>query len=158
VVGAPGADDEAGEAWVFTGTVLRESGAPTQDDAEASFYGADWLEYAGTAMLGGKDLDHDGQQDLLIGSPSAAWTGEQGAGGVGIWYGPISGRHNTKNADAVIVGEGQSGGAPTLMGWSLAVTSTGDLIVGAPGIGAEMGDGGAVTFGDGATYAFHLGW
>ena len=154
MIGAPGAEDEAGAAWLFTGAVLRESGAPTEDDAEAYFYGANRLEWAGTAMLGGADLDHDGGQDLLVGSPNAAWVGGDGAGGVGIWYGPISGRHNTKNADAVIVGEGQETGAPTLLGASLAVTSLGDLVIGAPGIGAD----GETDYGDGAVYAFHLGW
>ena len=158
MIGAPGAEDEAGAAWLFTGAMLVENLAPTEDDAEASFYGADRREWAGTAMLGGIDLDHDGGEDLLIGSPNATWTGPLGSGGLGIWYGPISGRHNTKNADAVIVGEGQETSAPTLLGASLAVTSPGDLIVGAPGIGATWAGDEAATYGDGAVYAFHLGW
>ncbi len=159
LIGAPKVEDEAGAAWLFTGEVLRERAAPELDDREAYFYGADSEELAGQFMLGRVDLDQDGNQDLLIGSPKASWGGGENAGGVGIWYGPLSGRHNTENADAVVLGEDQGLGAPSLFGWSMVATQTNDLIIGAPGVGAEVADeGGDVRFGDGVTYVFHLGW
>lgn len=161
MVGAPKVEDEAGAAWLFTGEVLRENAAPELDDREAYFYGADDQEGAGQFMLGRVDLDQDGNQDLLIGSPMAEW-GSSGAtlGGVGIWYGPLSGRHNSQNADAVILGEEMEyGAAPSLFGWSMVVTQTNDLIVGAPGVGAvEEPEGDERSFGYGVTYVFHLGW
>ena len=159
LVGAPRVEDEAGAAWLFTGEVLRESAAPELDDREAYFYGAEKGELAGRSMLGGVDLDQDGHQDLLIGSPSAEWYGDEVHGGVGIWYGPLSGRHNTENADALLLGEAQGEDVSSLFGWSMVVTRTNDLIVGAPGVGADgTGDPGEINYGDGVTYVFHLGW
>ncbi len=160
MLGAPDNDDQRGAAWVFTGAQLLETSALELDDAQSYLYGADTWEWAGTSALGGHDIDGDGAQDLLVGSPGAEWGGGSYAdpvGGVGVWYGPVSGRHNAQNADVLFLGDEELDGA--LFGWSLDLSDAGDLFIGAPGVGAEReGEGGDVLFGDGATYAFHLGW
>ena len=159
MVAAPFAASQAGEAWLFTGAVLAEGGAPGLGEAAASFYGSERWEVAGQFMLGGADVDFDGQPDLLLGSPKANWGAESSLGAVGLWYGPISGRHGTENADTRVMGEPPDEDGFPLFGWSIAFSGAGDLFVGSPGVGAdEASTDGTFAFGDGATVAFHLGW
>jgi hypothetical protein len=85
------------------------------------------------------DFNHDGEPDLLVGAPQA--DGPKGArvdaGEAYVFFGPLNGRRQAKDADVVIYGAlpGDSLGFAVLAG-DLNGDKTDDVIVGAPGVTA----------------------
>jgi hypothetical protein len=75
-------------------------GSIALSDVSNFIVGADDGDIAGIAVSGAGDLNGDGLDDLLVGA-----TGDLGgAGAVGVFYGPIYGRVDMADADALLMG------------------------------------------------------
>lgn len=118
-----GYDDLAVSTGTSPGTVYIMAGplagAITVTDAVASFegLGAYLLDQTGWA-IDRADLNHDGADDLAIGSPHIDIT-TAGPGALDVFYGPLSGAHSLSDADVAVAGV-----APDALGG--AVVSVGD--------------------------------
>lgn len=124
VITAPGRDmsrDDSGTAWVFSGKELARPGQSYDDPADASMaeISGDYhtSQRAGQAVAAPGDVDQDGVDDLLVGAP-----GLPDYGGAFLVYGPVEGRYEDKDLDAVI-------GGRKLMGseYGAALAAPGDL-------------------------------
>ncbi len=83
-------------------------------DAQAIFQGAVAGDYAGEAVAGAGDVNGDGYDDVLVGSPRAD-TGGTNAGDAYLLLGPLSGSSTLDAADAVISGLASSDLAGTAL-------------------------------------------
>lgn len=124
VITAPGRDtsrDDSGTAWVFSGKELARPGQSYDDPADAAMaeISGDYhtSQRAGQAVAAPGDVDQDGVDDLLVGAP-----GLPDYGGAFLVYGPVEGRYEDKDLDAVI-------GGRKLMGsdYGAALAAPGDL-------------------------------
>lgn len=149
VVGAPGAEagtaPDAGMAYLFYGPV---SGSPDLATADAVFTGGAVSDDAGWAV-GGGDLNGDGWSDVVL-SGQDRDDGGVNAGAVYVFYGPLSGTYPTSAADAVVVGENDSGqlGFRLDAAVDLDLDGIDDLVVSAP----DQEGSGALA---GCTYVFY---
>ncbi len=143
VVGAPGGSgegDAAGLCWLALGPV---SGARAQADADALLYGPGPEGDAGAALSFGGDVDGDGYDDLLVGSPGYGVDG--GSAGV-AWL--ISAPAAWGSASLIGANASVSGADGELLGRGLALEGdydgdgNDDLVIGVPGPedGTEAGE------------------
>jgi len=105
LIGAPGGDgvfSAQGAAYVVTGPLPATVPLST---ATASISGAAEDESLGWAVAGAGDLDGDGFDDIVVGSPGAASLGVD-TGAVSVFYGPISGPVGVSAASVVVAGAG----------------------------------------------------
>ena len=73
LIGAYGNDDadyDAGKAYLVLGHAAPWATDVGLAGADASFLGEDWYDYAGYEVAGAGDVDGDGLDDFLIGSPN----------------------------------------------------------------------------------------
>ena len=121
-----------GAAWLVTGP-LPESGE-LADVAAASFYGYNEDYRAGSTVAGGTDVDSDGYDDLLVGSPEAdAWISLNGV--VYLFLGPTTGTYNMDvDADARLLADTSSGARAGNVATPGDVDGDGahDILVGGP--------------------------
>ncbi len=112
LIGSPYDDSGAlrgGAAYlVYGGDAL--SGDIGLEAAPARFLGEASYDFAGYSVAAAGDINQDGLQDLLIGSPYHDHVGEDGSSfsGAGATYliygGPLSGDRPLSTADAIVVG------------------------------------------------------
>lgn len=136
-IGADGVEGEAGRVSVLDGSLRGER---LLSDAAVSISGREYGGYLGISVSA-NDLDGDGVADLLIGA--LADTGDASASGAAyVFYGPLTGALDTRDADGSFAGEesyGQAGKSVSCSG-DLDGDGLADLAIGAP----EGGDGGFV--------------
>ncbi len=132
VIGDSRGDTEygGGEVFVFFGPTSGE----VRDSAANSVLGSRKKELAGTSLSSCRDVDGDGQQDLLVGGINGAW----------LVLGPVSGRIDLHDADVIYSpdsGNDQLGKAVTLAP-DLDADGYDDILLGAQGAtGAVSGAG-----------------
>jgi len=90
--------------------------------ADASFRGESADDLAGFSLSRAGDVDADGFDDILIGSPGDDSNGEN-AGKVYLFHGPINGPNALTSADASFFGEGAGNG----VAWEGTVAAAGDV-------------------------------
>ena len=140
IIGAPGADDGAGQALLVLGSADAAwtwSTGRSLDEAAASLDGEAAGDGAGSAVAGAGDVDGDGIDDLIIGAPGNDER-DEGAGQAYLVLGRASGwtaGMGLAHADASFWGDAGGDAA----GWSVASAGDtdgdglDDLFVGAPG-------------------------
>jgi hypothetical protein len=133
LVGSPGQDrgaSNAGLAYLLYGPVTGEIELYA---ADALLQGAAAGDSAGSAVAGGRDLDGDGLDDLLVGAEGHD-AGGTDRGAATLWLGPVSGTLSLSAADAVITGAGDADAAGASLALIDDVDGDGlaDLLVGAP--------------------------
>ena len=127
-------------------------------DAEAIFQGAAAGDYAGAAVAGAGDVNGDGYDDVLVGSPRADTAGSN-AGDAYLMFGPISGTMTLDTADAVLSGIAAS----DLAGQSLAGLGDwnsdgyGEIVIGAYGDDTSGSGNGAAYILQGPVSSMSLG-
>jgi hypothetical protein len=140
--------DSTGAVWLVMGTGSWPGGEARLFDADHQFLGAATGDHAGFALSGGRDFDHDGYDDFVVGAPYNSTAGTS-AGTTYLWtggapWGYTSGSYSLATAPVSFQGESSSDRS----GWSVLLTgdATGDgrddLAVGAPyysGSGANRG-------------------
>ncbi|MCK6526816.1 hypothetical protein L6R50_04420 [Myxococcota bacterium] len=146
LVGMPGSDAAAADAGAVYGLF-----GPIDSDRDLA--GADMRllgdpaqpgSAAGTSVAFAGDIDGDGWDDVVVGSPEYTVDGAP-AGAAYVVLGPLSGESSLADADAVLVGSALH---EDYAGW--VVEGAGDmngdghpdLVVGAPGLGQGHGTGG----------------
>jgi predicted nucleic acid-binding Zn-ribbon protein len=108
--GAPGNDNmgnDAGRAYLFFGKADGWTMDMKDGNADAAFYGYVTNDNAGTSVAGAGDVNKDGYDDIIIGSPFNDDNGAE-AGAAYINFGKISGwamDTNLKSSDARLLGE-----------------------------------------------------
>jgi len=135
LVGAHGSDlggENSGAAYLFDGA---PTGIIDLSTANTVFIGEEAGDYAGITVRTAGDLDCDGFDDIVIGSPYNDAGGED-AGAAYVFFGPIAaGEIDLANADAKFIGED----AGDKVGLKVVVTAgdvdgdgCADLVFGAP--------------------------
>ena len=123
IVGAPyvdGVDTDTGAAYLLLGSSLSYGGATASiSTADATLEGQAWDELAGWSVAGAGDVDADGYDDVLVGSPGESTVGSE-AGAAYLMYGPVTSAALIA-ADLLLEAEG----APSCVGSSVA--SAGDM-------------------------------
>ncbi|MDP2305622.1 MAG: MopE-related protein [Pseudomonadota bacterium] len=132
IVGSFGvlSDGFLGAAWILAGPV---TGEHTVDEAIV-IRGDQRASYAGNSVAGLGDVNGDGAADLLVGAYGSD-LGDDGAGAVGVFHGPVLGDAVLSDADRLVGGEttddwfsrGTIGGQGDVDGDGLD-----DFLVGAP--------------------------
>jgi len=99
-------------------------------------------EQAGDGLVtarAARDIDGDGYGDLLVGSAAAAGD-TSGSGEAYLLYGPLAGTVSVEDADVRVPGEAAGDGlVPLMAGVDADGDRAPDVIVGAPGCGADVG-------------------
>ncbi len=134
-VGAPEADGD-GAAVLFLGPIEGALSEP-----EITVVGERSDDGAGRQLGIDGDLNGDGLIDLMVAAAGAA----DGAGEVGVFYGPVSGSMDLGDADVSVKGADDGDGAGTAADWAPDVNGDGhdDLLIGAPGVDSGATDAGA---------------
>ena len=140
-----GSTSNRGAVYLFSGADLtgQSVGAVLHaEDGAGYVYGVEDDDELGFAIAGGADLNGDGEVDIVVGAPGV--DAEQGA--AFVWFGPVSGRFQTDEADITLTGSqaGDRFGAALGVGGDLNGYGWADLVVGAPE--AAGGDGEALLF------------
>jgi hypothetical protein len=143
-------DGSGGGAEVLCSNVMSSSYAgsvavhdPYGSSAMTTFTGEAAGNWAGYDLDGGKDVDGDGLDDVLIGSP---FNGSSSAGAVYIMYGGVTGTISLGSADVKITGEAayDAFGALLMMVDDADGDGLDDVLVAGPGNDAGGFDAGAV--------------
>ena len=134
-----------GMACLFLGPV---SGTHTMSAADAILLAEQEFDAAGYAVAGAGDVDADGFDDLLVGTPD---TDDQGpnTGRAYLVRGPVTGTHSLASADAIFVGEAQWGQLGASLSGVGDTDGDGhdDILIGAPSFeGADLRTGRAYLF------------
>lgn len=103
VIGAPGASDYAGLAYVVLGGKLPSS-LELAGDADARLTGEKAQDHAGHAVAMGGDADGDGYDDILVGAHYAGDSMPE-SGRVYLLHGPVTGDVSLAQADTTYEGE-----------------------------------------------------
>jgi hypothetical protein len=120
LIGAPFADDGAhwsGVAYLILGPVTGTHDLDLR--ADATFVGEADSDHVGTSVSGAGDVDSDGHDDILVGSPYGA---PEGAGYLVL--GPVTGTVDLSVADAKLVGEDAGDGDSNV---GIDVSGVGDV-------------------------------
>ncbi len=130
-------------AWVFEAPL---SGQSSLADAVGSFGGEGWA-YTVDKVFGAGDLDGDLLADFAGWSSTSSAHGEQDAGVLHFYSGPLAGRFDDGSPDAVRFGEsgGDEAGGTCAGGHDLDGDGLDDLVVGASGSG-RGGPGSGVVY------------
>ncbi len=134
-------DDEAGKragaAYLVYGPT---SGTVNLADADAKLLGENVHDWAGAHLSGAGDVNQDGFDDLLVGSPfhdaQESWTGA-----TYLVHGPVEGTLSLANADATFHGDyGDGASRPAGVG-DVDGDGFDDVLIGAPGSSLSDVDG-----------------
>lgn len=108
-------------------------GSCTLDGATATIEGVDIGDLAGTALAAVGDVNGDGFDDIMLGSPGSAYSGVR-SGAAYIVAGPIGGAVDLSVATAFLYGEfgGDAAGTTVVGGADLDSDGLSDVMVGAP--------------------------
>ena len=139
LIGAYGNDDggsSAGKAYLFFGTSLGSSSLVDLSQADYSFVGEDYGEYAGYSVSDVSDIDGDGLDEIVIASPENDDGGPQAGKVYLIFSSSLSGTTtiDLSTADYAFVGETTYDYA----GYSVSLArdvdgdGLGDILIGAP--------------------------
>jgi hypothetical protein len=127
-VGAPGYSSSTGKAYVVMGASVRgiDLGA---SDLELS--GESTGSLAGWSVAPAGDVDADGYQDMLVGSP--AYSSWGGRAYLVLGNSSLSGSRNLSTADAIFVGGTGNEAGASITGADINGDGYSDVMVGAPG-------------------------
>lgn len=156
-MGAPNnGSSDAGAVFLFRGTsqrlmpwkALTQAHVPGQDEAANDHFGA---------ALAAGDYDHDGYDDLLIGTPDEDWGSTVDVGAAYLFRGSVGGL--TFDSTFTQADGGGTNDAGDRFGASVAIgkltnTSVSELVIGAPGDKNAGLFGGTVA--SGAVYVLHV--
>ncbi|NOY24743.1 MAG: hypothetical protein GXP62_02625, partial [Oligoflexia bacterium] len=145
LVGASGVDDagaESGAAYIVYGPV---SGRYSLASADAKLLGQSASDKAGSAVAGGRDLDGDGTDDVVVGAPGSDLGGSS-SGTSYVIYGPVSGVWDLTYSDARLIGDSGGDGSGAAVALSADTNADGfpDLWVGGTGDDDGGSEAGAV--------------
>ncbi|MDP2314838.1 MAG: MopE-related protein [Pseudomonadota bacterium] len=139
LVGAPGADREAGRVYLVAGP----PGVDPLPGALAVLRGDTAGAALGAGVAGAGDVDGDGRCDLLSGAPGDS-RGGAGAGAAWLLYGPARGNSLLGGAGTVLLGAASDGAGGALAGvGDVDGDGYGDLLVGVAGADGAAWDAGA---------------
>ena len=125
-VAAPTTDASTGVLWLLSGPL---SGTTLVSTDGIQLTGDSAGDLAGTAVVGGGDLDADGYGDLVVGAPGA----DSGSGVVYVVMGPITGPVDLRAADVTLSGSGgAAAGSAVAAAGDLNGDGVADLAVGGP--------------------------
>ncbi len=121
----------------FSGTVDLDKGYDARWHAEAYDSGAGWF------IDGGLDATDDGQPDLLLGATDVTGLAERG-GAAYLVDGTLSGEHSLADAEGILYGSVANAFAGTAVAMIEDASGDGlaELLVGAPALDEDDGDGG----------------
>lgn len=129
-----------GAVYVFRGPI---SSGHTMDEADATLSGSEEGELTGYATSIGPDIDGDGYDDLLIGSPGSS--AAERAGVAQLVLGPLGSSPDLTLADGLLVGAGDDhAGTAALLSADCDGDDNPDLLVGGEGSSDGVLEGGAV--------------
>jgi hypothetical protein len=142
LIGAYGIGSTAGAAYLVSGPVL---GTVPLSSATAKIVGQSPGDNSGRVLAGAGDVNGDGFDDLLIGSPGQD-NGGQDAGAAYLLYGPVTGTINLPGTITAFLGEGESAHAGRAVSSAGDVNDDGyaDLLIGALGENRGRGSTAAV--------------
>ena len=143
LVGAFGNDlggGNAGAAYLLLGPVTADLSLSA---SHARLLGEDTLDTAGSSVASAGDVDGDGLDDLLVGSP-ASDLGGSGSGVAYLVFGPVTGDLDLAGADARLIGDASDeAGRSVASAGDVDGDGLDDLLVGAPGCDVAGADAGA---------------
>jgi len=142
IVGAPFADSNRGNAFIFYGSSILPS-QMVASDAGITIVGDSTGDQFGFSVNGGGDLDGNGIGDLVIGADKAGNAGEGGSAYVffGEFLPILVGNGTASDSDVEFSGIV----ATDQLGWSVAITgdlsgdNNSDIVVGTPFPNSEQG-------------------
>ncbi len=133
-----GDETDGGAAYLLLGPVSGEIGLAS---ADATIEGENNAAHLGYSVAGAGDLDGDGHDDLLLGTPGDNAHGNN-TGSVYVLLGPVSGAIDAADADLKALGESasyQAGGSVAVAGDTDADGSL-DLLLGATRAASGYGE------------------
>ncbi len=111
------------------GGTCAQRGETTLDVALGRVYGSDTGLRAGAALLGGEDMDGDGEPDLVVGAPGRA---DSARGGVYLRFGPLTGLDAGEALDTPTGGSSTDSPDAHALAWTWGGEDLPSVLAGAP--------------------------
>ena len=127
--GQDGAATDAGAVYLFSSDLVIANPA----SATATLYGESANDAAGSSIAAAGDVDGDGYDDLLVGSPNESSV-ERAVGAVYLVWGPVSGTWSLGDAARIFYGDqrGDTAGSAVAGGSDLDGDGLTDVLASAP--------------------------
>jgi len=140
LIGAPGASEGAGAAYLFHGPL---AGTRSVNLADVTLVGEAAGDRAGSALAFAGDVDGDGRPDMLVGAPGSDKGGED-SGAVYLMTAELDGTTSLAVADATVVGAaGDEAGSAIAGGGDVNQDGFSDILLGVSGDDEAGVDAGA---------------